>query len=217
MTDTEFCAVEQILGYTFADKSLLLCALTNASYVNEKGGEGNERLEFLGDGILNFLVAEYLYRHRKDNEGVLTQLRAETVSREPLSMAVDDMGLLQYYRLGKGARNTLSSTGEKFKSNIFESVLAAIYLDGGMEAARAFVESKLLTKDYKAEENYKSILQEKLAVTGETVQYRTEAADSAFVCCITVDGQVFEGHGRKKIVAEQDAAKHAVEHLLRKN
>ncbi len=136
--------VEQIIDYTFSDKALLACALTHKSYANEHGGESNGRLEYLGDSVLNFLVAEHLYSTCECDEGTLTDRRKEIVSETPLADAVRRMGLMAYYRLGKGARMGMAQFGEKPTSDVFESVLGAVYLDGGIQPARAFVMRHLL-------------------------------------------------------------------------
>ncbi len=146
MNSDIIAAAEKAIGYTFADKSLLVCALTHKSYVNENGGISNGRLEYLGDSVLNLIVAEYLYSVCPDDEGTLTEVRKTLVSRTPLCHAVRDMGLLDFYRMGKGAKVQLSGFGEKPVSDICESVLGAIYLDGGLDSARSFVKIHLLDK-----------------------------------------------------------------------
>lgn len=137
---------EALIGYVFTDKSLLECALTHSSYVNECGGQSNERLEYLGDSILNFIVAEMLFNATPDDEGVLTELRKELVSKSPLAAAVREMGLIKYYRMGKGAKSEFNKAKDKPVSNIFEAVLGAVYLDGGMDEAKSFVKRNLLDK-----------------------------------------------------------------------
>lgn len=134
---------ENRIGYSFKDKSLLECALTHKSFANEHGGVSNGRLEYLGDSILNFIVAEHLYANNAGDEGILTESRKALVCETPLAEAVKNMDLLKYYRLGNGAKKSLSDFGDKPTSDVFESVLGAIYLDGGMDCARAFVMSKL--------------------------------------------------------------------------
>lgn len=140
---------ESIIGYVFSDKSLLLCALTYKSYVNEYGGESNERLEYLGDSVLNLIAAELLYRATPADEGVLTELRKGIVSRKPLAAAVKKMGLLECCRMGKGAKMGLADFGEKPISDLFEAALGAIYLDGGFKPAREFVARHLLSESEK--------------------------------------------------------------------
>ena len=137
---------EKIIGHSFSDKSILECALTHRSYANEHGCPSNGRLEYLGDSILNFVVAEYLYRECPKDEGVLTAVRQDIVSETPLADAVRKMDIMRFYRLGRGARMNIEQFGEKPTSDIFESLLGAVYLDGGIDAARGFVMRSLKDK-----------------------------------------------------------------------
>lgn len=107
---------ESIIGYVFSDKSLLLCALTYKSYVNEYGGESNERLEYLGDSVLNLIAAELLYRATPADEGVLTELRKGIVSRKPLAAAVKKDGT--FGMLPNGQRRENGSCGFRRKADI---------------------------------------------------------------------------------------------------
>ena len=147
MRSEDIAAVEAILGYTFRDPSLLECAMTHRSYANEHVCASNGRLEYLGDSVLNMIVAEHLYRTCKEEEGILTDLRQHIVSETPLADAVRAMGIFSYYRLGKGAQKCKDAFGEKPTSDIFESLLGAVYLDGGIAPARAFVERHLLSRE----------------------------------------------------------------------
>lgn len=150
MSSEEIAAVEKIVGHTFSEPLLLVTALTHESFVNErkdgKRCKSNERLEFLGDSVLGMIVTEYLFRAYDSAEGVLTDMRQHIVSKEPLAAAVRDMGLLHYYRLGRGARSDKNKFKDKTVSNLFEAVLGAIYLDGGWESARQFVHAHLLSR-----------------------------------------------------------------------
>lgn len=132
--NADLSEVEKAIGYTFKNKELLAAALTHASYVNEHGGKSYERLEFLGDSLVNFLVAEALYGSGQD-EGTMTERRQHIVSKKPLADAVDRLGLADHVRRGNG--NDAFSV--KKVSDLFESVCAAVYLDGGLEPCRKFV------------------------------------------------------------------------------
>lgn len=213
MRNAEIERAEAIIGYTFRDTSLLVTALTNRSYVNEHGGESNERLEFLGDSVLGLIVAQKLYADRSGNEGALSKEKASIVSREPLSRAVDDMGLMNFYRMGRGAAQGKSHCKEKVRSNLFEAVLGAIYLDGGMESALCFTQSKLLDLHYRSEESAKTLLQERVAKTGNSPQYLVEPAKEGFTCRLTLGQKSFFGTGDTKAAAEHDAAKKALSAL----
>ena len=137
--------VEEKLHYEFRDKELIYRAFTHASYSNEiqqRSGEkpkNNEVLEFLGDAILNFVVAEELFRTLPEaDQGELTQKRAEIVSKPPCAEAVEKLGLHEHIIFGVGAEAE-KTRNHRAKGDLLEAVLAAIYLDGGMEPARAFV------------------------------------------------------------------------------
>ena len=169
-------ALENELGYTFQNPALLDRALTHSSYANEREALGdNERLEFLGDSVLGFITAEYLFsEHKGVPEGELTRLRAYAVCEKSLDVYAREIGLGDYLLLGKGEERTGGRERASVLSDAFEAVIAAIYLDGGMEAAKKFVlrfvhpyvEAKPVFKDYK------TMLQEVTQKNpGETLEY----------------------------------------------
>lgn len=151
----ESAAAEEKLGYTFRDKALLCTCFTHSSYAGQWGGESNERLEFLGDALLGFFVAERLYGEG-GAEGEMTAARMRLVSAAPLERAVRRAGLEKFLRTAGGY-----TAAGKAVSSLFEALVAGVYLDGGLEAARAFVFSHLSAEDA-AEPNYKGALQEYL-------------------------------------------------------
>ena len=130
--------------YTFKNPALLQNALTHSSYANEnrdKGVRNNERLEFLGDSVLGMLVADYLYRNFPNRpEGELTRMRADMVCERTLAGIAQGLGLGQHLLLGKGEEQGGGRSRESILADAVESVIAACYLDGGMDAAKAFVE-----------------------------------------------------------------------------
>ena len=132
---------EKRIGYEFKDKNLLQRALTHSSYANEKGtGLDNERLEFLGDSVLGFITAEYLFEHYKNKkEGELTKKRAYAVCEKTLFEYAEKIQLGDMILLGKGEENTGGRHRPSVVSDAFEAVIAAIYLDGGIEEAKKFV------------------------------------------------------------------------------
>lgn len=202
MQKTDLVRLEEKLGYTFRDKELLLTCFTHSTYANAHGGESNERLEFLGDALLGFLVAEELYRAGGLSEGEMTGLRRSAVSRPPLEAAVDAMGIA-YVRFTGGVQNL----GKKSKSSLFEAVAAGIYLDGGMEAARVFVREKLMpyagkTYDYKSELNE---LFPHAVSYGECMRTGQDHAPS-FTVRVHAGGRSAQGTGASKEEAEQSAA-----------
>lgn len=132
---------EKIIGYTFRDKALLERALWHSSYANEKHSpkSSNERLEFLGDSVLGFITAEYYYKNSSLPEGELTRLRAATVCEKALFEFSKEIELYKFIKLGKGEENTGGRDRASINSDAFEAVIAAIYLDGGIEEAKSFV------------------------------------------------------------------------------
>lgn len=202
--------IEHKIGYTFSDKRLLVNALTHSSYSYERGGENNEKLEFLGDSILNFLVAEKLYLQNVSNEGDMTVMRSKMVSRKPLAYAVAKLDLLKYLRIGGGLkRNELSL---KTRSNIFESVLAAIYLDSGLEQCKKFIFDNLdIERDLYID--YKSAVQEYVQANkkGGVLRYEDILINKDNACFETRlyldEIEMGVGQGSKKKEAQQEAAK----------
>ena len=195
------------LGYAFRDEALLTACFTHASYAGRYGGESNERLEFLGDALLGFLVAERLYAESGAAEGEMTARRIRLVSAPPLERAVKKAGLDRYLRTPDGV-----PTGSKAVSSLFEALVAGVYLDGGLDAARRFVFTHLSAEDA-AEPNYKGELQEylqgaHLARAQYTLEERA-GSDHAplFVVRCTAAGKSAAGRGKSLREAEKQAAK----------
>ncbi len=211
------------LGYHFKNPALLARALTHSSYANERHVDtgDNERLEFLGDSVLGFIAAEYLFaNHRDFPEGELTKLRAYAVCEKSLFSYAEEIGLGNYLKLGKGEERTGGRTRPSVLSDAFEAVIAAIYLDGGMDEAKKFVlrfvvpyvEAKPTFKDYK------TMLQEVVQKNqGETLEYVLVSEtgpdhDKCFTVEVHLNSNVIgRGVGGSKKKAEQNAAKEALE------
>lgn len=211
------------LGYHFKNPALLARALTHSSYANERHVDtgDNERLEFLGDSVLGFITAEYLFaNHRDFPEGELTKLRAYAVCEKSLFSYAEEIGLGNYLKLGKGEERTGGRTRPSVLSDAFEAVIAAIYLDGGMDEAKKFVlrfvvpyvEAKPTFKDYK------TMLQEVVQKNqGETLEYVLVSEtgpdhDKSFTVEVHLNSNVIgRGVGGSKKKAEQNAAKEALE------
>lgn len=211
------------LGYQFKNPALLARALTHSSYANERHVDtgDNERLEFLGDSVLGFITAEYLFaNHRDFPEGELTKLRAYAVCEKSLFSYAEEIGLGNYLKLGKGEERTGGRTRPSVLSDAFEAVIAAIYLDGGMDEAKKFVlrfvvpyvEAKPTFKDYK------TMLQEVVQKNqGETLEYVLVSEtgpdhDKCFTVEVHLNSNVIgRGVGGSKKKAEQNAAKEALE------
>ena len=140
--------LEKGLGYTFQNKQLLENALTHSSYANERRGgrSSNERLEFLGDSILGFVVADHLYHANPDKpEGDLTRIRADLVCERNLAKAAGTIRLGEFLLLGHGEEHGGGRTRDSIVSDAMESVIAAAYLDGGFEAAKGIIDRLILT------------------------------------------------------------------------
>lgn len=214
--------LEKKIGYCFKNKELLQLALSHSSYANEKQGKAdNERLEFLGDSVLGFITAEYLFSTLRDRpEGELTKLRANAVCEKSLAGFANEINLGDYILLGKGELMTGGRERPSILSDAFESVIAAIYLDGGMEPAKEFVlrfVSKSTTDTAKATD-YKTLLQEVIQKNpDEHLTYRLVAEsgpdhNKEFTVEVYLNSNCIgtgKGHSKKK--AEQAAAKEALE------
>lgn len=222
--------LEERIGYRFKDKNLLLTALTHSSYANEHaahGCESYERLEFLGDSILGAVTANYLYRHEpRLPEGRMTRLRAELVCEAALHKVALSLELGSYMRLGKGEENTGGRARTSILADMVEAIIAALYLDSGIDEARRFVMEKVLadvviTEDHRSAD-YKTELQELVQqkpnrhISYELVGESGPDHNKRFVFTVSINGTVAgEGEGRTKKEAEQMAARMALEALRR--
>ncbi len=197
----EYAAIEGILGYTFRDKALLETAFTHSSYAYAAGVKSNERLEFLGDAVLQLAVTEALLAASDRDEGALTELRKQYVSRPALEQAEARAGLMPFLRHTGGEENI----GGKTASNLFEAVIGAIYLDGGAAPVKRFLAKYLLKIK---SENYKTVLQEYVQERDKTTpRYETREEAGEFVCTVTALAASASGKGPSKKAAETAAAK----------
>ena len=218
--------LERIIKYTFKNKELLKHALSHSSYANEMRNdyESYERLEFLGDSVLSVIVSEYIFKHfRKLPEGDLTKLRASLVCEKSLAAFARELELGRFILLGKGEKQNGGSDRPSILADVFEAVLAAIYLDGGMEAARAhvmrFVKPEL--SHHTVEEafhDYKTQLQEIIQRNPEEeLIYKLVGEsgpdhDKKFTVDVCLNSNVIgTGTAHSKKQAEQYAAKQALE------
>lgn len=239
--------LEAALGYAFARPELLVRALTHRSLANQLaqeggnletvGAEDNERLEFLGDAVLNLVVAEALFAaHPEWQEGELTRVRAQLVSRQFMAVVATGIAMGQHLRLSRGEERSGLRNQSTVLSNAMEAVMGALFLDGGLEPVRVFVRERVMGEaaEQLAEElrsgaalgNYKSALQERLqAVRAGTPVYRVKSESGPdhrkrFLVEVRIQteanaaGQpLARGLGRTKKHAEQDAARRALEQL----
>ena len=220
--------LENAIGYRFRNIQLLHNALTHSSYANERWHNSllsNERLEFLGDSVLGMLVAEYLYQNFPDRpEGELTRMRADMVCEHTLATAANRIGLGNHLMLGHGEEQGGGRNRESILADALESVIAACFLDGGLDAALSFVRKFILvevpvTRMHNAD--YKTALQELVqqkknqvlayALVGESGPDH----DKEFFVEVSLNGTVVgKGKGSSKKRAEQMAARVAIENLF---
>ena len=219
--------LESAIGYRFKNITLLQNALTHSSYANERWHDSlksNERLEFLGDSILGMVVAEHLYRTFPDRpEGELTRMRADMVCETSLAVIADRLQLGQHLLLGHGEEQGGGRSRASILADAVESVIAASFLDGGMDAARGIIERFVLTNvpvNRLQNEDYKTALQELVQQKkNQTLAYRLIGEsgpdhDKHFIVEVTLNGEPLgQGNGTSKKRAEQDAARVAIEIL----
>lgn len=225
--DDRVALAEAVLGYRFRDNALLRTALTHPSYSFEAGTEDRyERLEFLGDSVLGFIVTEHLYTEFPDfPEGKLAKLRAAVVSGNALASVSEEMGLSDAVFVGHGAEATGARESASVLADVFEAVAGAMMLDRGLEGTRAFVLGALLPRVVPQAlagrwHDYKSSLQEySLASSGTMPEYRHVAQegpphDRTFSVEVVVGGEVAgTGAGPSKKRAEKEAARDALKSL----
>ena len=221
--------LETKLGYVFHRPELLENALYHSSYANEHRGTGissNERLEFLGDAVLGFVTAEYLYaKHPDMPEGDLTRIRAALVCEESLHEVAQYLGLGKYLRLGRGEELGGGRRRPSILADAVEAVLAAVYLDGGIDEARALIHRILLEKEQEQvvesrRRDCKTELQELVQRKPNQVLHYELVSESGpdhakvFAVAVTLNGQVVGlGSGHSKKEAEQSAARAALEQM----
>jgi len=214
-----YLELESKIGYSFKNHELLITALTHSSFSNEiklQYKENYERLEFLGDAVLELSVSEHLYANNPlMHEGNMTKLRASLVCEPTLAYcAREEFNLGDYLLLGKGEENTGGRNRDSIISDVFEAIIGAIYLDGGFEAAKKFVLKYVLTDmDEKIEfTDSKTLLQEYVQENSKKLSYELvsemgPAHDRQYVVNCLIDNVVeSEGIGRTKKSAEQEAA-----------
>lgn len=223
MTGYTLEELEKRIGYCFADKTLLKQAVTHSSFTNEQKinkFKHYERLEFLGDAVLELVSSEFLFKEYPQlQEGQLTKLRASMVCEPALAFCARDLELGKFMLLGKGEEATGGRNRDSLTSDVMEAVIGAIFLDGGMESAKAYIyrfilsdlENKQLFYDSKT--NLQEFLQGSLKKEFHynLVEESGPEHDKLFVVEVVVDGQVLgRGQGRTKKAAEQQAAYQAL-------
>ena len=225
-TDTSQLALESKIRYHFTDSSILTHALSHSSYANEmrmNKEKSNERLEFLGDAVLELVTSEYVYKEYSDlSEGDLTKLRASIVCEQTLSACARDLKIGDYLLLGKGEDITGGRERDSILSDALEAVIGAIYLDGGFTNAKEFIRSFILAnlKNKDLFFDSKTILQEIIQNNnGQKLRYRLLSEEGpdhnkTFKVAVYVGTEeIGIGTGRTKKAAEQEAAYEAIQKL----
>lgn len=214
---------ERVIGYEFNNRSLLKTALTHSSYANEKhlSGDCNERLEFLGDSVLGIITAEYFYHNLNHlPEGEMTKKRAACACEKSLHGFAKEIDLGRYIYLGKGEERMGGRRRASILADAFEAVIGAIYLDGGLENARRFVLDfvKKAADEQLSFVDYKTVLQEIIQKNpDEHLSYAVVAEsgpdhDKRFEVEVYLNSNTIGyGKGKSKKIAEQQAAKQALE------
>jgi ribonuclease-3 len=223
LSEQEIRQFEEKIGYTFKDKTLLVQAFTHSSFVNEQRINKKpdyERLEFLGDAVLEMLSSAFLFAKYPDKkEGEMSKIRASLVCEPALAFDAETLDIKSYIQLGKGEEATGGRHKESIIADVMEAVIGALYLDGGIEQSKRFIDNYVLTNAESMQmfSDSKSILQE-MVQGGDLGQIRYEICgesgpehDKIFKTCVYIGEKNFgEGTGKTKKAAEQKAAYQAI-------
>lgn len=218
--------LETSIGYSFGNKELLKRALIHKSYAYENHIESNEKLEFLGDSILEFISSKYLYKQfPKLSEGEMTKVRADIVCEKSLYKIAKKHNFSDFLYVGKSEISSHGNTRPAIMADSVEAVIAAIYFDAGLEAAEKFIienlkeEAEIASKNV-GQKDYKTVLQEKLQKEGEVqisysiVKEEGPDHDKKFTAQVKCNHAFLaQGEGRTKKAAEMEAAKKALENM----
>ena len=215
--------IEDSIGYYFKNKAYLEEALTHTSYANEHGVKSNEKLEYLGDSILEFVSSEFLYNNFVNlNEGELTKLRAMVVCEESLYQVAKKHNFYDYIKVG----NSEKIHGNNYKEAILADAVETFF-DGGLEKSKKFILDNLTDKIFEAskhigEKDYKTVLQEELQKDGDvSIKYHIISESGPdhskiFVSEVSLNGKVLaSGEGRSKKMAEMEAARKALKNIIK--
>ena len=218
--------IEKNIDYTFKNKELLRTALTHTSYANVHGVQSNEKLEYLGDSILEFITSKYLYNnYKKLKEGVMTKVRATVVCEQSLFEVAKRLDFSEFLITGRSEKSSEGVKNKAILADSVEAVIAAIYLDSNLENAEKFIIRNLkdaieIESKHVGVKDYKTVLQEKLQEHGnvkieyEIILEKGPDHDKYFVAQVLCDGKILaKGSGKSKKNAEMQAAKSALENL----
>lgn len=224
--DADLVQLQSLLGVTFTDPNILRSAITHRSYLNEHREatwDHNERLEFLGDAVLELVVTDYLFhKYLEKPEGELTAVRAALVNTVSLAAASEQLGVNDFLLMSKGEAKDVGRARQYILANAFEACIGAIYLDQGYETAKGFIAARLFAKTEEivrkrlwqdAKSRFQELAQEHVSVTPsyETVSQEGPDHDRVFTVGVYLRKElVAEGTGRSKQEAEQQAAEAAI-------
>lgn len=219
-------SLEENIGYEFKDKRLLEEAITHTSYAHEHGTKDYEKLEFLGDSILEFISSKYLFKHfPKLNEGELTKARATVVCEDSLYEVAKKIDMPSYVKVSQGELNSNGNHNKAVLADTIEALIAAMYFDGGLEQSEKFIIENLKdamdnATNHVGDKDFKSALQEKLQVNGEVmIEYNVISEmgpdhDKTFEVELSINSKPYTtGIGKSKKHAEMDAAKNMLQLL----
>lgn len=225
--EIDFRLLSKVLSYKIKDERIFYQALSHSSYIQVRDHNNflsNERLEFLGDSVLNLVVGEYLYhQYPHSQEGELTKMRSRLVNRRALSITAKEMGLLNFILMSPGAEQVPDRGLETILSDGFEAIVGAIYIDGGYDEAKYFIERSLFASLHRGmlkveDENYKSQLLERAQAYGYGIPHYNiinetgPDHDRTFTVEVFIENVSYGiGSGKNKKDAEQDAAKKALD------
>ena len=200
------------LGIKIPQSEILNSSLTHSSYANEHGGDDYEKLEFLGDAVLQIVISEYLYQNSSSNEGDMSKTRARYVCEQALACYSKQIGLDKLILVGEGQKNNLTDT---IIADVFESFLGAIYLSNGLEDAKKIIYDIIvpyIKQNHDFYSDYKSLLQEMVQTTKQSLEYIVikesgPAHNKNFEIIVKIDEITYgRGFGKSKKEAEQNAA-----------
>ena len=222
----EIQKLEKNIGYNFKNKELIKTALTHTSYAHDKKIESNEKLEFLGDSILEFVTSDYLFKnYKKLKEGEMTKVRATVVCEESLYKIAIKHNFSDFLYLGKSEISCNGNKKPAILADSVEAVIAAIYLDSDLEKAREFIINNLkeaieIASKHVGQKDYKTVLQEKLQVHGNVkieyivIEEKGPDHNKKFVMQVGIDSKILGfGEGKSKKEAEQGAARKALDNI----
>ena len=227
--DEKLEKLEHTIGYEFKNIKYLKRALTHTSYANERNIPSNEKLEFLGDSILGLVASTYIYdKYKHLTEGEMTKVRASVVCSDSLYNIALQLNFSDFLYVGKSEKNSKIKNKKAILEDSMEAVIAAIYLDGGLEEARKFILDNIVSGIEKASQNvgikdYKTVLQEELQKNGEIkIEYKVvkeigpDHAKQFEIELWVEDKVVSKGIGKSKKIAQTQAAQKALENMERK-